>query len=118
MAPRAGASSPGSASRSRCSPSPTVPGTGDNLDGLEVRSIGSAPGPYFFSLEAGFTDPNQPNVPVADSASNQFDPNGNPFQGADILVLNSQGQVLPYASADLLGLDRVGGPGSDDLTRW
>ncbi|MDG1051365.1 MAG: hypothetical protein P8R46_14245 [Planctomycetota bacterium] len=96
-------------------PSPNVPETGDNLDGLEVRTIGGPAGPYFFSLEAGFTDPNQPNVPVADSASNELDPNGNPFQGGDVLVLDPQGQVLPYASADQLGLDRVGGPGSDDV---
>ena len=96
-------------------PSPTVPETGDNLDSLDLRTMGSPTLPYFFSLEGGLPDPNQPNVPVANSAGNQPDPNGFPFRGGDVIVLNSQGQTLLYASSDVLGLDGVGGPNSDDI---
>lgn len=96
-------------------PSPQVPESGDNLDSLEIRTMGAPNFPYFFSLEAGFSDPNQPNVPVANSAANQTDPNGLPFRGADVIVLTGQGQTLLYASADVLGLDTVGGANSDDI---
>ena len=110
-----GALAPGIGLKEPLIPSPNVPETGDNLDSLDLYSEGAPPFPYFFSLQAGFPDPEQPNVPVADSAGNQTDPNGLPFRGGDVIVLNGLGQTLLYAPADQLGLDFVGGPNSDDI---
>ncbi len=81
---------------------------GDNLDALGFRSAASDLGAYF-SLDGStvLTDPCS-GVPGTGSAATQG------FSGADVLRRTSAAPVI-FAPAPLLGLDLLGGPGSDDL---
>lgn len=87
-----------------------LPDTGDNKDALDLVEA-TAPviltGPYYFSLDAAFVDVWE-GVPNSGSAA------ANGFVGADVLRTDVGGPVI-YAPASILGLDLVGGPGSDDL---
>lgn len=81
---------------------------GDNLDALGFRDAASDFSAYF-SLDGSTTlwDPCA-GVPGTGSASAQG------FSGADVLRRTSAAPVL-FAPAPMLGLDLLGGPGSDDL---
>lgn len=84
---------------------------GDNLDALEIGPEIHQPGArVYLSLDAGFPDP-------LNGTANSGTATVNGFRGADVLsVRPSTGLPLTlYASAASLGLDLVGGPGSDDL---
>lgn len=82
--------------------------SGDNLDALNIESETL---PHFtetyFSLDGGLVDPFNG---LAGTGSAAF----HGFVGGDVLVAAS-GALTLYAPAPALGLDIVGGPGSDDL---
>lgn len=86
-----------------------LPDTGDNKDAMDVVEATSSgiPGPYFFSLDSSFLDPLE-GVPNSGSAL------ANGYVGGDVIRTVAGGNAL-YAPANLLGLDLVGGPDSDDL---
>ena len=94
---------------------PTMPGLppdlGDNLDAMDVDGL-PYPGvayPVYFSMDAGFVDPRNGFL-------NSGSAGANGFVGGDVVVAFGPGAgPAPFAPAFMLGLDFVGGPGSDDL---
>ncbi len=84
-------------------------GPGDNLDALSFLPLGSTVAyPWYFSLDFALPHPlGFPNLGTAGA---------NGFAGGDVLVsLGPGGPPLIFAPAFLLGLDLIGGPGTDDL---
>ncbi len=89
----------------------SIPATGDNLDALDIGAMPGFPSSgVYFSLDASFPDPAMTAIVNSGSAAAQG------VSAADVLHTVSAGTIpLVYAPAFLLGLDRVGGPNSDDL---
>ena len=89
-------------------PTSTLPDPTDNLDAFDLDTRASdLEGPVYFSLDAGFDDPNEdPGVNLGSAAFQT----GN-FSGADILVRKPDGTIEVYATAAQLGLD----PTLDDV---
>lgn len=83
---------------------------GDNLDALNLNAqAGFPPGGYYFSVDAAFADPLST---VTNSGTSVVEG----VSGGDVLwVATSAGSPTVFASANLLGLDIVGGIDSDDL---
>lgn len=96
---------PGIGTREPILPNATPFETGDNKDGMEF-SDASFTGLYF-SLDAGFVDP-QEGLSHSDSAA------ANGFFGGDILMRTGTGPAV-FAPSFALGLDFIGGPGTDDV---
>lgn len=90
-------------------PTPGMPDTGDDKDAMDLVEATGVPltGPYFFSLDASFFDP-------LEGVSNSGSALANGFVGGDVLRNTITGPAV-YAPANLLGLDLVGGPDTDDL---
>jgi hypothetical protein len=84
------------------------PDLGDNVDALDVDFPPVGMPTTFFSLDSAFVDP-WTGVPNSASAFLHG------FVGGDVLTSLPGGPPALYAPAIVLGLDRVGGPDSDDL---
>lgn len=97
-------------------PNPPSPGSwhdqGDNLDAMDLdTTFGDIQqGPIYFSLDSHFADPLEVWPPV-----NSGTAIGNGFVGGDVLVSTPGGMPALFIPAFALGLDRFGGPDSDDL---
>ncbi|MGK0482222.1 MAG: hypothetical protein ACJAQ3_002201, partial [Planctomycetota bacterium] len=80
--------------------------TGDNKDAIEYADATFSG--LYFSLDSGFVDP-------LEGLSHSGSAAANGFVGGDVLHVTATGAPAVYAPANVLGLDIVGGPGSDDL---
>jgi hypothetical protein len=91
-------------------PNTSLPNSGDNLDAFDIApTIGFPAGGYYLSVDSGFLDP-LAAVNNSNTAANQG------VSGADVLHVAAPSAALAvFAPASALGLDLVGGPGSDDL---
>jgi hypothetical protein len=88
-------------------PGCALPDPGDNLDAIDVDGpLGSAI--VFFSLDAGFVDP-LCGMPYSGSAA------ANGLLPGMVVAKPLGGAAVIYAAPPMLGLDLVGGAGSDDL---
>ncbi|MFT5731916.1 MAG: hypothetical protein ACJA2W_002324 [Planctomycetota bacterium] len=87
-------------------PSPVE--TGDNTDAIEYVDSVSPTAGHFFSLDGGFGD-------AAEGLTHSGSAAANGFFGGDVLQSVGGGAPSIYAPSFALGLDLIGGPGSDDL---
>jgi hypothetical protein len=86
-----------------------VPDAGSNLDGLDLDTTpAQLAGPYFYSLEGAVFDPMEGIAGTGTAGANGF-------SGAMVLASFPGGAPFVFAPGPALGLDVVGGFGTDDL---
>lgn len=94
-------------------PGPFIPDAGDNLDAVDVDTIGpDLAGPIYFSLDGPFPDPMEPFSPLENTGSAA----ANGFVGGDVLVATPFDPAGPavFAAAAALGLDLIDVDGDGD----
>ena len=87
------------------------PDPGDNVDGIHLAPLPPTNQRVYFSLDAGFLDP---ELGIQNSNSAALQTPTNTIRPGDVLVRDLAGGLGLYAQAIQLGLD-LAGPGTDDL---